>query len=121
MKQNFTVLFFYAHTFYSPSTFTSLTLPLSVKELLAMFDHRNLKNAPPRYFLFTAFFQIPVTVASIATQIKLVFKNSANWIVNSIHSEPFLNAIFLASNPVFIQRASMLVLSHFKSKGISVF
>tara|TARA_R110002096_G_C14624618_1_gene724353 strand:+ start:1661 stop:1981 length:321 start_codon:yes stop_codon:yes gene_type:complete len=38
-----------------------------------------------------------------------------------IHYEPFINAIFLASTMVFIQRSLYALLSHFKSKGVSVF
>lgn len=41
--------------------------------------------------------------------------------VISIYYKPFINTIFLASTRVFIQRSLYALLSHFKSKGISVF
>lgn len=48
--------------------------------------------------------------------------NPANWYVMSLITTYHLyNPIFIASTICFNQRASMLFLSHFKSKGIYVF
>ncbi|MDE5528783.1 hypothetical protein KRE37_02315 [Elizabethkingia meningoseptica] len=79
-----------------------------------------MKNAPTRYYLFKAFFQIPVMVAYTATYKKNIYKSSElevlfQFTLNHL-AMPFswLPQFFLSKEPYAF-------LSHFKSKGISVF
>ncbi|WP_300673961.1 hypothetical protein [Soonwooa sp.] len=74
-----------------------------------------MKNALP------AFLKSLSGVALRATQLKKHLSIQGNRSVISIHNRPFSNAIFPASTFSFIQRSLYALLSHFKSKGISVF
>jgi hypothetical protein len=68
---------------------------------------------PPKHF------SNPCYVALTAT-FKKHLKIQRIGSVISIHYKPFLNAIFLAST-FFLSKEPYAFLSHFKSKGISVF